>query len=176
MQKNIGIRLLQFEEFEHSHSYDFIFYQYRFIYLFIEKGCRPLQLMQICCYRSIYLSVLGLSCGMRDFPFSLRPAGSLVAAYGIQFPDQGLNLALCIGSTESQPLDHREVPSLFYSLTVRHLCFYFIFLSRIFREYSEGRNESQNFIGKKKKTSGITSSNILILETKKWRPQRIIMY
>ena len=39
-------------------------------------------------------------------------AGSVifVVACGIQFPDQGLNLGLCIGSTESQPLDHQGSP------------------------------------------------------------------
>ena len=34
----------------------------------------------------------------------------LVVACGIQFPDQGSNLAPCIGSTETQPLDHQESP------------------------------------------------------------------
>ena len=46
----------------------------------------------------MYLTVLGLSCGSQDPFSSLRHVGSSVAACGIQFLDQGLNLCLCIGS------------------------------------------------------------------------------
>ena len=34
----------------------------------------------------------------------------LVSTCGIQFPDQGLNQAPCIGSMQSQPLDHQGSP------------------------------------------------------------------
>lgn len=38
---------------------------------------------------SIYLAMPGLRCGMRDPPSSLRHGGSLAAACGNEFPDQG---------------------------------------------------------------------------------------
>lgn len=37
--------------------------------------------------------------------------GSLAGACGIWFPNQRLNRVPCIGGTESQPLDRREVPT-----------------------------------------------------------------
>ena len=40
----------------------------------------------------IYLTAPGLRCGMQGLQFSLRHVGSLVAACGIQFQDQKLNL------------------------------------------------------------------------------------
>ena len=48
----------------------------------------------------IYLAVPGLSCGTRDVQFSLQHVGSLVAACGIEFPDQGLNPGPYLGSVE----------------------------------------------------------------------------
>ena len=41
---------------------------------------------------SIYLAMPGLSCGMRDPPSSLQHVGSLVAACGNEFPEQGSSL------------------------------------------------------------------------------------
>ena len=62
----------------------------------------------------IYLASPGLSCSMQDLPSSLRHAGSLVAACGIWFPDQGSNPdALGWGH---RALATREVPVIVLSL------------------------------------------------------------
>ena len=49
--------------------------------------------------------IFDLRCCMLDFSFFF-----LIAACGIQFPDQGSNWAPCLGSAESQPLDHQRSP------------------------------------------------------------------
>ena len=87
-----------------------------------------------------------LSCG--TWAPQLQQAGSLIAAHGllscgtwapqlwhansqlrhacgIQFPDQGLNQAPCIGSTESYPLCHHGSPCILFMLCKNML--YFIF-------------------------------------------------
>ena len=56
----------------------------------------------------IYLAVWGLSCGTQDLRSLVCELRAV--ACGIQFPDQELSQAFCIGSTESQPLDHQGSP------------------------------------------------------------------
>ena len=53
----------------------------------------------LCLFLFVYLAAPGLSCLVWDL--QLWHAGSLVAACGIYFPDQGSNPDPCIGSTES---------------------------------------------------------------------------
>ena len=61
------------------------------------------------------------------FPWDLRSllwhAGWCPAACGIQFPNQGLTLAPCIGSAESRPRDHWVSPSnLFLNAVIHPYC------------------------------------------------------
>ena len=65
--------------------------------------------------KNVYLAVPGLSYDMRDL--IAEACELLVAACGIQFPDQRLNLGPYIRSTESQPLDHQGGSSC----TLNHL-------------------------------------------------------
>ena len=57
----------------------------------------------------IYLAALGLSCG--TWNLLVVACELLVAACGIQFPDQGSNPDPCIGSMGFHPLDHQGSPS-----------------------------------------------------------------
>ena len=47
------------------------------------------------------------SCSMQDLQSSLWPVGYLLVAHGLCFPDQDQTQTPCIGSMESQPLDHQ---------------------------------------------------------------------
>ena len=74
-------------------------------YLFIGHAWSQLQHAG----SSVFVAVHGVFCFC--FLFQLLHAGSLVMAWRIQFPDQGLNPGpLHRGSTESQPLDHQQCP------------------------------------------------------------------
>ena len=58
-----------------------------------------------------------------DLRSLLRHAGWCPAACGIQFPNQGLTLAPCIGSAESRPRDHWVSPSnLFLNAVIHPYC------------------------------------------------------
>ena len=70
-----------------TREFQYTLFFLKFIYLF---GCARSQL------RHMGSLIFVVACGI------------LVATCEIQFPDQGLNLAPCTGSTKSQPLDHLE--------------------------------------------------------------------
>ena len=81
------------------HSFSFIFSYYKLI-------CLAVPVSVVAC-RIFFLIV---ACGM------------------IQFPDQGSNLGPCIGSMESQLLDHQETPCLLF-LAPSPLSFTHIYIS-----------------------------------------------
>ena len=81
----------------------------RFVILCMPEFCKQNEVMSfndalILFFFNIYLFGRARS--------QLRHQKSLVAACGIQFPEQGSNPSPCIGSMESQPLDTREVPNM----------------------------------------------------------------
>ena len=58
--------------------------------------------------------MLGLSCSIWDLQSSLQPVEPLVAAHGIYFPDQGLNLGRLpweCGVLATEPPTYREAPT-----------------------------------------------------------------
>ena len=83
-------------------------------------------------FKKYLFGCTSLSWDTGDLPSSLWHAGFffltvacnsfLVVSCGIQFPDQGSNLPPCVGSAESQPLDHQGIPPGFYLKGIRY-CF-----------------------------------------------------
>ena len=81
---------------------------------------------------------------MQDLQSSLKHVGPIVVACAISFPGQGLRQAFCIGSTESQPLDHQGSPWKVLILNKYIECIYMHFKNYPIISYKWITNNNNN--------------------------------